>query len=146
MNPISVHEPREYAVVDRNPGQWVNRLMVAEAMERLQSPSKQKAPETVGIASLTARERAVVMLIGKGLRNKEIAKRLTIAEKTVRHYLTSIFEKVGVGDRLELMIFAYQNGLARLPAPQDTAFQERVLDIYPTKVPDKSRRGVSTLS
>ena len=54
-------------------------------------------------------------LIGEGLKNKQIAERLCISEPTVRHYLTSIFDKVGVTGRLGLIIYAYQHGLAKLP-------------------------------
>jgi DNA-binding NarL/FixJ family response regulator len=65
---------------------------------------------------ITRRERDIIALIGEGLRNKQIAERLEISEPTVRHYLTSIFEKAGVTDRLGLIIYAYQHGLAKPPA------------------------------
>jgi len=65
---------------------------------------------------LTARERDIIALIGEGLKNKQIAERLCISEPTVRHYLTSIFEKVGVKDRQGLIVYAYQRGLAKPPA------------------------------
>lgn len=95
---------------------WMNRTMMAEAMAQIQDrPARKKDPEALKIESLTTRERSVISLIGEGLRNKDIGARLFISEKTVRHYLTSIFSKLAVADRLELMIFAYQNGLARLP-------------------------------
>jgi DNA-binding NarL/FixJ family response regulator len=69
------------------------------------------------IATLTERERQVIRLIGEGLKNKEIADRMYISEATVRHHLTSIFNKLGVTDRLELVIYAYQHNLAELPPP-----------------------------
>ena len=72
-------------------------------------------PEGIKIASLTEREREVVSLIGEGLKNKQIAARLFISETTVRHHLTSIFDKLDVSDRLELIIYAYQHGLAKAP-------------------------------
>ena len=72
-------------------------------------------PDAAKISNLTARELEIITLIGEGLRNKAIAERLCIAEKTVRHYLTSIFTKLEVADRLELMIYAYQHDLATLP-------------------------------
>jgi len=56
-------------------------------------------------------------LLAEGRRNKQIGEQLFISEKTVRHYLTSIFEKLGVTDRLALMIYAYKYGLAKLAAP-----------------------------
>jgi len=54
-------------------------------------------------------------LLGQGLRNKNIGERLFISETTVRHHLTSIFDKLEIADRLELMIYSYQHGLARIP-------------------------------
>ncbi len=56
---------------------------------------------------LTAREREIVALVSLGLKNKAIAERLFISETTVRHHLTSIFSKLSVTSRLELMRYAY---------------------------------------
>jgi DNA-binding NarL/FixJ family response regulator len=72
-------------------------------------------PESLKIATLTLWEIEVVALIGQGLRNKQIGECLSISETTVRHHLTSIFDKLGIADRLELMMYAYQHGLARVP-------------------------------
>ena len=58
--------------------------------------------------------REVVSLVGEGLKNRVIADRLHISETTVRHHLTSIFAKLNVSDRLELVIYAYKYGLATL--------------------------------
>lgn len=59
---------------------------------------------------LTRRESQVVELIRLGLQNKKIAERLSITETTVRHHLTSIFEKLDVTNRLELMHYTYKTG------------------------------------
>jgi two-component system nitrate/nitrite response regulator NarL len=94
---------------------WLNRTMVASAMSKLQAKERKEAdPERNKIASLTARESEIIALIGEGLRNKAIGERLCISEKTVRHHLTSIFNKLEVSDRLELMIYSYQHGLAKV--------------------------------
>ena len=66
------------------------------------------------IATLTIREREVIRLVGQGLRNEEIAKRLALSEKTVRNHLTSVYDKLGVNDRLELAIYAHRRRLASL--------------------------------
>ena len=58
---------------------------------------------------------ALIMLIGEGIKNRQIAARLYISEATVRHHLTSVFAKLGVADRFELVIYAFQHGLAKLP-------------------------------
>jgi DNA-binding NarL/FixJ family response regulator len=98
---------------------WINRSMVATVMNNLlrAGDTNKSDPEAKKIASLTARELEVITLIGEGLRNKQIGERLFISEKTVRHYLTSIFGKLAVNDRLELLIYAYQHGLVRIPSP-----------------------------
>ncbi len=57
--------------------------------------------------TLTPREREIVALVSLGLKNKVIAERLFISETTVRHHLTSIFSKLSVTSRLELMRYAY---------------------------------------
>jgi DNA-binding NarL/FixJ family response regulator len=57
---------------------------------------------------LTEREREVIALVKEGLSNKEIAYRLSISDSTVRHHLTSIFDKVGVPNRQKLLIYAHR--------------------------------------
>jgi DNA-binding NarL/FixJ family response regulator len=71
--------------------------------------------ESAKIALLTEREREIVGLIGRGLRNKEIADRLFISVVTVRHHLSSIFDKLEVSDRFGLAIYAFRYGLAEIP-------------------------------
>ena len=66
------------------------------------------------IESLTVREREIIRLIGLGLKNKDIAKRLSITDITVRHHLTSIFRKLEVSDCQKLLILAHRYGLAEL--------------------------------
>jgi DNA-binding NarL/FixJ family response regulator len=63
------------------------------------------------IRQLTRREKQLIPLVCRGLRNKEIAQQLGIAESTVWHHLTSVFTKLGVDDRLGLAAFAYKHGL-----------------------------------
>jgi DNA-binding NarL/FixJ family response regulator len=69
------------------------------------------------IRQLTRRERQLIPLVCSGLRNKEIAQQLGIAESTVWHHLTSVFTKLRVEDRLGLAAFAYRHGLV-LPAAE----------------------------
>ena len=76
----------------------------------IQKIDKRKAmPEPLpGTDALTDRERAVVGLVKKGLSNRDIADSLCLAETTVRHHLTSIFDKLGVSNRQKLLICAHQ--------------------------------------
>jgi len=100
---------------------WMNQAMVDKAMSHVQMKGRAKTdPDAAKISNLTARELEIITLVGEGRRNKAIAERLCISEKTVRHYMTSIFTKLGVADRLELMIYAYQHDLATLPSRAGT--------------------------
>jgi len=58
------------------------------------------------LTGLTRRERELVALVAAGASNKEIAERLSIAERTVKAHLTSIFRKLGVSSRLHLAVYA----------------------------------------
>ena len=106
------------AVEKVNAGEvWIDRSMMANVLTQLSHIRTygEDDGETQKIESLSGRELEVVALIGEGLKNKEIARRLTISETTVRHHLTSVYRKLDVSDRLELAIYAYRNSLADPP-------------------------------
>ena len=88
---------------------WVDRVVATTLMSDLQRPGRRNDADRARIASLTARERDVVNLVGEGLANKAIAERLSISDNTVRHHLTSIFAKLGVTDRLSLVVYAFRH-------------------------------------
>jgi len=96
---------------------WLDRSLTASVLGELSRgvDSRERDPEVQHIALLTQREREVIAAIGAGLKNKQIAERLFISEVTVRHHLTSIYGKLELTSRLELIIFAYRHGLARIP-------------------------------
>jgi DNA-binding NarL/FixJ family response regulator len=95
---------------------WLDGALMARVLGRsLPGDPATTNPEVAKIATLTEREREVIALICEGLQNKLIGERLFISETTVRHHLTSIFDKLGVTNRLELVIYAYRHGLAKLP-------------------------------
>lgn len=62
-------------------------------------------------AELTGREREVLALVGAGLANKQIARRLGISEKTVKAHLTSVFHRIGVTDRTQAALWAERHGI-----------------------------------
>ena len=98
---------------------WLNRTLVAAVVTdfaQRRRPAK-RDPEEEKIARLTARELEVIACLSEGRKNKQIGERLFISEKTVRHYFTSIFDKLEINDRLELIIYAYKHGLTKIPAP-----------------------------
>jgi len=96
---------------------WLDRAMIATILqERTRpAPTQNRSLEEEKNATLTDRELQVIRLLGEGLKNKDVADRMHISEATVSHHLTSIFNKLGVADRLELVIYAYQHQLAELP-------------------------------
>jgi two-component system nitrate/nitrite response regulator NarL len=63
-------------------------------------------PMDESVKQLSDREREIIQFIGRGMKNKQIAEQLFISDPTVRHHLSSIYRKLGVSDRLELLIFA----------------------------------------
>jgi DNA-binding NarL/FixJ family response regulator len=107
---------------------WFQRKMMVAAIRRLVK-EKRSLPERLfsyNCSSLTMREREVLTLICKGMKNKAIADSLFITETTVRHHLTSIFEKLKVNSRLELVVHAFNEKLVEIPtgngnglAPED---------------------------
>jgi len=96
---------------------WLDRSITGSLLRKI-SPRKKAVKqdaENVRIASLTEREREVIKLAGKGLKNRQIAEKLFLSDITVHHHLTSIYSKLKVADRLELLIYSYRNNLAELP-------------------------------
>jgi len=97
---------------------WLDRSLASNLLADIpRAPrSQEPSPRTAMIDSLSQREMEILACIGDGLSNKKIGERLFISETTVRHHLTSIFSKLEVHDRLELIVFAYRNGLLKPPA------------------------------
>jgi DNA-binding NarL/FixJ family response regulator len=82
--------------------------------EKVITALTQSAPASLAdrVALLTARERDIVGLVGEGFKNRQIADRLGVAEKTIKGHLTNVFLKLGVQDRLELALLAIKTHLA----------------------------------
>jgi len=90
-----------HAVVERNGMRIVDPQKVSNTNTNTEIQS------AVWPDALTEREREVIGLVGQGLSNKDIAYRLSISDSTVRHHLTSIFDKVGVPNRQKLLVHAH---------------------------------------
>ena len=90
---------------------WVGRESVADLVQYLRRISPAAPVRGEQAPLLTGREREIVSAIVGGLTNREIAEKLGISEDTVKHHLSRIFGKVGVAHRLELAMFAVNNGL-----------------------------------
>jgi DNA-binding NarL/FixJ family response regulator len=100
-----------YLLKDAEPDELLRGI---EAAARGESPLAPKAAKAVltaraesrPAAELTAREQEVLGLLAEGLANKQIARRLGIAEKTVKAHLTSVFQSIGVTDRTQAALWA----------------------------------------
>jgi DNA-binding NarL/FixJ family response regulator len=69
-------------------------------------------PRSAPLDELSAREHEVLELVATGLSNQEIGDRLSLAEKTIKHYMTSILSKLRVRSRVEAALLAYREGMA----------------------------------
>jgi two-component system nitrate/nitrite response regulator NarL len=94
---------------------WLDRSMMGSLLNEMTQAAEKIDPSDAKISGLTPREREVIALIAEGLKNKQIAERLFISDTTVTHHLSSVFSKLGVSDRLELVIYAFANKLAKMP-------------------------------
>jgi DNA-binding NarL/FixJ family response regulator len=74
------------------------------ASEMLVSLTRARAADP--LQDLTAREREILGLIGRGLTNREIGEQLSLAEKTIKHYVTNILQKLQVRSRVEAALYA----------------------------------------
>jgi two-component system, NarL family, nitrate/nitrite response regulator NarL len=92
---------------------WVGQDSVLDLIHavRQMNPAQQNAAGGRRDFGLTARERQVIALVGAGYTNKDLGRKLGISENTAKHHLTNIFDKLGVSNRLELVLFAVDHRL-----------------------------------
>lgn len=89
---------------------WVGRASVADLIEKLRERQATPAvPLRNPVFGLTPRELELVAAVVAGCSNSDIADKLSISAKTVKHHLTNIFDKLGLSNRLELALFAVQH-------------------------------------
>ncbi|MGW6145672.1 response regulator [Streptomyces sp. NPDC055140] len=74
---------------------------------------RQNPAEDPGLGSLTDREREILVAVGNGWTNGEIAARFVLSESTVKTHVGRVLAKIGARDRIQAVIFAYDHGLAR---------------------------------
>jgi DNA-binding NarL/FixJ family response regulator len=103
---------RAAAVGDALVAPSVTRRLIAHfAAGPEAGPGTPPPPPPPGLDELTPREREVLELIGRGLNNAELAERLVLSEKTVKTHVGRILWKLGLRDRVQAVILAYEAGL-----------------------------------
>ncbi|MFE2720867.1 response regulator [Kitasatospora sp. NPDC059327] len=118
-----------FLVKDTEPAELLRAVRVAAAGDALLSPgvtrrligefaARSKAPERTpaglpDISALTEREREVLALVGLGLSNVDIARRLVVSPLTAKTHVSRAMVKLGVRDRAQLVVLAYESGLVR---------------------------------
>jgi DNA-binding NarL/FixJ family response regulator len=97
---------REVAQVVLAGGLWMPRELlqrIAELGKRVDDSDSDRSPSHFD--GLSPREEEVALLVGRGYNNREIAEALSVSERTVKANLTSIFDKLGLRDRVQLALF-----------------------------------------
>jgi DNA-binding NarL/FixJ family response regulator len=111
-----------FLLKDVPPEQLVDGIRAVVAGESLLSPSitrrmieiyldRRPAPPPHLLAGLTPREREILVLLGRGLSNAEIAARLVVSETTVKTHVARVLMKLHLRDRVQAVIFAYESGV-----------------------------------
>ncbi|MEV4924991.1 response regulator transcription factor [Streptomyces roseoverticillatus] len=102
-----VHAVRVVAAGDSLLAPSVARRLVADFTSRGQAA----ATAVPALGALTARERETLVLLGRGMSNAEIAAELVVSEHTVKTHVSNVLSKLGLRDRIQAVICAYETGL-----------------------------------
>jgi DNA-binding NarL/FixJ family response regulator len=118
-----------FVLKDVPPEQLVDGIRAVHAGSSLLSPSITRrmievyldrpstAPSPAVVESLTPREREILGLLGRGLSNAEIAESLFVSETTVKTHVGRVLMKLGLRDRVQAVIFAYESGIVAIGHP-----------------------------
>lgn len=95
---------------------WLDPAVARRLIDEFAARPQQRMSISREIASLTPREREVVILLARGLSNAEVATELGISEATVKTHLAHLMTKLGVREKAQVVAAAYQTGLVQPPA------------------------------
>jgi DNA-binding NarL/FixJ family response regulator len=93
---------------------WVGRKLIPHLLEELTALTERQQQEPPAdidsrLDRITAREREIAQLLSAGASNKEIARKLSVTERTVKAHLTAVFRKLGISGRLQLALFVLEH-------------------------------------
>lgn len=89
---------------------WANTEQLSHLLDLISEVPSLRVLNANGDNLLTPREEQVVALVAEGLGNRQIARELNLSEHTVKKYLFRVFEKLGISSRVELVLYAVNNG------------------------------------
>jgi DNA-binding NarL/FixJ family response regulator len=89
---------------------WANTEQLSYLIDLVSEVPSLRVLNSSGTSLLTPREEQVVALVAEGLGNRQIARELSLSEHTIKKYLFRIFEKLGISTRVELVLYAVNNG------------------------------------
>jgi DNA-binding NarL/FixJ family response regulator len=89
----------------------VTRRLLSTYAHRLPVPGRPDHDQHERLALLTAREHEVLLQVARSLSNAEIAERLVLSEATVKSHVGRVLSKLGLRDRVQVVVFAYETGL-----------------------------------
>ncbi|MFJ5797595.1 response regulator transcription factor [Streptomyces decoyicus] len=112
-----VHAVRVVAAGDSLLAPSVARRLIADYTAR---PAASAVPASARLDVLTARERETLLHLARGLSNAEIAVALVVSEHTVKTHVGNVLSKLGLRDRIQAVICAYETGLVA-PSPEGAA-------------------------
>lgn len=122
---------------------WLPKKQVAQ-MARLMEGTQERPMRPRD--TLTNREKTVISYVMQGWRNKEIGRHLSITEQTVKNHLRTVYDKVGVSDRLELVLYAIHQRLelpptspTRVPPTRPASAKQAVQQVETTPLSISSR-------
>jgi DNA-binding NarL/FixJ family response regulator len=99
---------------------WLDPAVTRRLIDEFATQPQQHTSTPAKMAQLTPREREVLTLLARGLSNTEVAAHLFISEATVKTHLARLMMKLGVREKAQAVVAAYQTGLVQPPAPRSS--------------------------
>jgi DNA-binding NarL/FixJ family response regulator len=87
---------------------WASSEQLRQVLSSFASSTHARLMDQRGNILLTRREEDIVILVAEGLRNKEVAERLSLSEHTIRNHLFKVFDKLGISSRSELILYSLE--------------------------------------